>query len=41
MVVVLLITFLTHDESMNNEERLYVVSLEGFIEEISVWLVGA
>lgn len=40
-MVVVLLTFLTHDESMNNEDRLYVVSLEGFIEEISVSLIGA
>lgn len=29
--------FLTHTESMNNEDRLYVVNLEGFTEETSVW----
>lgn len=33
--------FLTHTESMNTRDRLYVVNLEGFIEELSVWLVGA
>lgn len=33
--------FLTHNESMNNEDRLYAVKLEGFTEETSVWLVGA
>lgn len=33
--------FLTHNESMNNEDRLYAVNLEGFTEETSVWLVGA
>ena len=33
--------FLTHTEFMNSRDRLYVVNLEGFIEELSVWLVGA
>lgn len=32
---------LTHTESMNNRDRLYVVNLEDFIEELSMWLVGA
>lgn len=33
--------FLTHNESMNSEDRLDAVKLEGFTEETSVWLVGA
>lgn len=34
-------TFLAYTKSMNNEDRLYVVNQEGFIEEMGVWLVEA